>query len=271
MTVQMFDSTSVSVVPADAPAVAGYVGGHWPTYFRLVQMFPRAHHLSIAINASEDAECLDIEYLDATPDEAPGWVKRQFARGVERPVVYSSLSSMPSVVRALEDDGIRASSVRLWTAHYNMRPHLCGPEACGLTVTAGATQWTNHALNLNLDESLCDDEFFGPPPPPPDPNQYDRYPHGPFPFRKSDGKLMHLDERAIVEEYDHLRIHAHMNAERLDELRSLLTFLRKRVWYVAHYDPSSGDEVHPPAWSPYHRGWRYQMLLKRSRGERVAS
>lgn len=272
MPVQMFDSTTVGEIPENPPAVAGYVGGFWPTYLRLLQMFPRAYHLSIAVNSGEDAECLDIERGDATPYDAPGWVRRQLARGVRRPVLYSSVSSMSEVVGALESDGIPASEVRLWTAHYTGYSHLCSPQNCGygLRVSSDATQWTDRALDRNLDESLCSDSFFGSPPPPPDPHHYDWYPVGPFPFRQPNGTLLHLDERAVVQEYDHLRIHSRMNAERLNQLHEPITFLRKRVWYVAHYDVRSGAKLAKVDWGSYKRGWRWQMLLARSRGEQVA-
>lgn len=271
MPVQMFDSISVNQIPASAPAVAGYVGGTWPTYLRLLEVFPRAYHLSIAVNAGEDAECLDIEGGDAVPDQAPAWVRRQEARGVRRPVVYASVSSMQTVLAALQSNGIQPTAVRLWTAHYTGHPHVCSSHSCGYGLSTGsdATQWTDRALNLNLDESLCNDSFFGPPPPPPDPHHYDRYAVGPFPFRDAGGKILKLNERAIVEEYDHLRIHGRMNAERLNELRVLITFLRKRVWYVAHRDVRTGAKLPEVDWGSYHRGWRWQMLLARSRGEQV--
>ena len=52
MTIQMFDTTTPDEVPTgNVQAVAGYVGGYWPTYARLVQDHPQAHHLSIAVNA----------------------------------------------------------------------------------------------------------------------------------------------------------------------------------------------------------------------------
>jgi hypothetical protein len=85
MPVQMIDSISVSRIPASAPAVAGYVGGHWRTCLQLLEMFPRAYHLSIAVTVDEDAECLDIEGGNAVPYEASAWVRRQLARGVPRP------------------------------------------------------------------------------------------------------------------------------------------------------------------------------------------
>ncbi|MFI5038676.1 MAG: hypothetical protein ACHQCG_01935 [Solirubrobacterales bacterium] len=273
MTIQMFDTTTPDEVPTgNVEAVAGYVGGHWPTYARLVQDHPQAHHLSIAVNAHEDAQCLDVEAGDATPDEAPAWVRRQQGRGVQRPVVYASLSAMEAVLAALERAGIDRSQVRLWTAHYTGHEHLC-TAACGFGFrwTADATQWTDRALKRNLDESVCSDSFFGPPPSPPDPHHYASYPEGPFAWRNpTTGDIEGLNERAIVKEYDHRRVHPQMNAQRLNELRAYITFLRKRVWYVAHHDVQSGVKYADPDWNSYHRGWRWQMLLKRSRGERVA-
>jgi hypothetical protein len=137
-------------------------------------------------------------------------------------------------------------------------------------VSSNATQWTDRALNSNLDESLCDEAFFGPPPPPPDPNHYEWYAVGPFPFRDASGKVLQLNERAIVEEYDHLRIHSRLNEQRLNELNEPITFLRKRVWYVANCDVQTGARLPKVDWDSNKRGWRWQMLLARSRGDQVA-
>lgn len=158
----MFDSIEVAQIPASAPAVAGYVGGKWPTYLELQTHFPKAQKLSIAVSAAEDAQCLDIEAGDATPGEAPAWVRRQFDRGVKRPVLYTSASQMDLVVSVLRAAGISRSQVRLWSAHYTFTPHLCGPHSCGLlhSTTADATQWTDNALGRNLDQSLVVAGFF---------------------------------------------------------------------------------------------------------------
>jgi hypothetical protein len=179
---------------------------------------------------------------------------------------------MAAVLAALARAGIDRSQVRLWTAHYTGHAHLC-TATCGFGFrwTADATQWTDRALGRNLDESVCTDSFFGPPPSPPDPHHYASYPQGPFAWRNpATGHVEGLNERAIVQEYDHRRVHPQMNAQRLSELHAYLTFLRKRVWYVAHYDVQTGVRRAEPDWGSYHRGWRWQMLLKRSRGERVA-
>lgn len=155
----MYDSITPATIPAHASAVGGYVGGSWPDYFEEVKRWPHAQHLSIAVNAEEDAICLDIENGDATPDQAPAWVKRQKARGVWKPVVYHSLSEMGTVLAALSANGIHREEVRVWTAHYGQGPHICGPSE-GLTTHADGTQWTSEALGRNLDESLCVDMFF---------------------------------------------------------------------------------------------------------------
>lgn len=159
--ITMYDSVNVSVIPAHAAAVAGYVNGFWPTFASLAQSHPNAHRLSIAVSASADAECLDIEKGDATPDQAPAWVKRQLQRGVKRPVVYASASQVPAVLSALRAGGIKRKQIRLWTAHYTNKPHRCN-ALCGLGVfeRADATQYTDHALGRNLDASICSPTFF---------------------------------------------------------------------------------------------------------------
>jgi hypothetical protein len=162
MTVKMYDSVTVGEIPTDAPAVAGYVNGKFITFPTLQHNFPRAQRLGIAVTSAADAECLDIEDGDARPDQAPAWVKRQIARGVKRPTVYAQVSSMQSVLNALAGAGITRDQVRVWTAHYTHQPHRCSP-ACGFgfSTVADATQWTDKSLGRNLDESLCDDSFFG--------------------------------------------------------------------------------------------------------------
>lgn len=147
----MYDSVTVSEIPKDAKAVAGYVGGRWPTFFQLQRQFPKAKRLSIAVNAGEDARCLDVEAGDATPLEAPAWVRRQHARGIRRPVVYCSLSVLPQVLAALTNAGIQRAQYLVWVAHYTGIPHIePGADAC---------QYTNQALGRNLDASLCQPWF----------------------------------------------------------------------------------------------------------------
>jgi len=158
----MFDDVNVKLIPKSAPAVAGYVGGNWPTFKRLPKLFPHAHLLSIAVTAAEDAMCLDVETGDATPDQAPAWVRRQHGRGVKRPVVYTSASLLQGLVNLLAEHGLKhGRDYLLWSAHYTFHPHLCS-SVCGfgIRVTADATQWTDHAFGRSLDQSLCSPGFF---------------------------------------------------------------------------------------------------------------
>jgi hypothetical protein len=155
----MYDSVDIGQIPASAPAVAGYVGGAWPTYESLIHRFPHAKHLSIAVNAGENAECLDIETGDAKVEDAPNWFERQRVRGIWRPCFYISLSNVDALVETLKTHRIGRPEYRLWVAHYTYRAHVCGP-AEGISVVADGTQWSDKALGRNLDESLCGDSFF---------------------------------------------------------------------------------------------------------------
>jgi len=115
--------------------------------------------LSIAVFAHDDADCLDVELGDATPAQAPAWVKRQKA---PRPCLYASASVMNLLVATLDRAGIARGSVRLWSAHYKSGEHICGPDTCKLmSARADGTQWTPRARGISLDQSLLHDDFFG--------------------------------------------------------------------------------------------------------------
>lgn len=163
VSLEMYDDVTVSLIPVDAQAVAGYVDGRWPTYGQVCATHPHAQHkISIAVFASDNAEVLDIEPGDATIAEAAAWVKRQHARGNPKPDVYTAVSWAQGLVNALAAAGLKYGiDYRLWTAHYNYTPHLCGPECgFGFKERAHATQWTDKAGGKSLDESLCSAEFF---------------------------------------------------------------------------------------------------------------
>lgn len=145
----MYDSTNVGNIPSDAEAVAGYVNGAFANFDELVRRFPHAKHLSITVNSSGDADCLDIENGDATPADAPGWVRRQHARGLKRPVVYANTSTIGVVVDALTRNGIKRDEYLVWTAHYTGVPHI--------EPGSDATQWEDH--DELYDVSLCEPWF----------------------------------------------------------------------------------------------------------------
>lgn len=153
----MYDSVNLRAIPKAAVAVAGYVGGNWATYFAIPEFFPKARRTSIAVNASEDADFLDIERGDATIEEAPAWFKRQRARGKRRPGFYISVSNARALMQTLKAAGIRRWQYRLWTAHYTGRPHRCSPLCrFGFWTRADATQWSTTS---GYDVSLCAPDF----------------------------------------------------------------------------------------------------------------
>lgn len=160
---EMYDDVNVSLIPVTAQAVAGYVDGRWPTYAQLVKKFPHAKRVvSIAVFPSDNAEALDVEPGDATVAQAASWVKRQHARGLKKPIVYTAASWGQNLVNALTAAGLKYGIDYLWwSAHYTMKPHLCSSECgFGIKVIAHATQWTDKAGGKSLDESLCSVEFF---------------------------------------------------------------------------------------------------------------
>ena len=166
--ITMYDAVDTAQIPADAQAVGGYVDGNWQTFPSLGTSWPHAQHLSIAVSAADDADCLDIETGDATPADAAGWYERQKARGISRPCLYANASTMDSgVIPAMKAAGIDRAAVRLWSAHFTGTAHICGPASCGeMSIDADGTQWTDQALSRSLDESLLLADFFGTTPEP---------------------------------------------------------------------------------------------------------
>jgi hypothetical protein len=167
--ITMYDTVTNSLYPKDAQAVAGYVNGEigdQPNYQWLVRNFPQAQHLSIALSAGTDADCLDIENGAASPADAAAWYARQVARGITRPCFYASADLMQSdILPIIKASGFSRGGVRLWSAHYGRGEHICGPVTCGLmSSSADGTQWTSLALGLNLDQSLLKTNFFVMPP-----------------------------------------------------------------------------------------------------------
>jgi hypothetical protein len=162
MTMTMYDSIDITQIPADAQAAAGYVGGNWPTFAALAKWLPHAHLLSIAVNSGEDAQCLDDEPGDASNADVYTWFTRQLARGVWRPVLYTSVSNIDGLVATMTANGFSRGEYRLWSAHYTYQPHICGPATCRQTrYPCDGTQFTDRSGGKNLDQSVLLDSFFG--------------------------------------------------------------------------------------------------------------
>lgn len=149
-----YDAASAGNVPAGADAVAGYVDGRFRSLPDLRRMHPGVPWLSICVAVSSQAMVLDVEAGDATPGAAAEWVKAQHGRGVKRPAIYCSLTVVPALELELRALSIRRNQIRLWTAHWTGRAHICSNE-CGVTMEErpGATQYQNdvgHGYDLNL-------------------------------------------------------------------------------------------------------------------------
>ncbi len=161
-----FDTITNAVYPKGAVAYAAYIDGHLgnqPNFGYIVSAFPKARHFSITL-LDGDADAADVENGAMTPGEVPGWHGRQVARGISRPIIYASTYMMqeeifPVLIRA----GIHLASTRLWTAHYGLGEHICGPTSCrALDIDADGTQWSQFYGGVNLDASLLAADFFGP-------------------------------------------------------------------------------------------------------------
>lgn len=246
----MYDSVSVGEIPAHAPAVAGYVGGAWPTYRELERRFPHAHKLSVAISASEDADGLDIENGDATVAEAPAWYRRQKMRGHPKPTLYTSASNVGALVKAMRAAGVSRADYQIWSAHFTGVPHICDSHCTG-GFNVEATQWTDKAQGRDLDESLCLDGFFGP-----------------FAAPRPPGPSMHVLtplERREVSLFDMLEQHPHRHPVAVHKVRERLVQLRKEVWMAAAHDIKAGHTARQ-AWTYRDRGQRYAILQARTKG-----
>lgn len=251
----MYDDVTVSLIPASAQAVLGYVDGNFPTKAAVDKGWPNAHKVFLTVNGSSDADGIDSEPGDATPDVVVRWVKNKLAAGGYRPIVYASLSDMQPLLNELAVAGVERSQVRVMTAHVTEVPHLC-TSACGFGFTgvADATQWTFTALGRSLDESLVQSDFFAPKPAPPkpaDPHHYKRF----------------GAQRSNVEEYDAFRRHPIKNRKVLKLKRAQL--LKGADVIASHVIAEAKATGRTRDWSKDYRGWRYQQLVHRANGKRV--
>jgi hypothetical protein len=86
----MYDAVDASRIPRGVGLVAGYVDGAYRWASSDWDLFPDAVWVGIAVAAGTNlGEVLDVERGDATPDQAPGWVKRRRDNGID-PTVYCS-------------------------------------------------------------------------------------------------------------------------------------------------------------------------------------
>lgn len=114
---RMYDGITPARLPNDGAIYASYVDGHWPNFGRLAGLFPGRLCVSIAVNPAHDAQVLDVELYDATPDQVPAWAARQRRRG-QVPTIYCNTATWPSVVRSCHRAG--AALPLWWAANYDL-------------------------------------------------------------------------------------------------------------------------------------------------------
>jgi hypothetical protein len=113
----MHDSITAADIPRDARMVAGYINGTWVWSAADWARFPNATKVRIATRANvNDGHVLDVEPGDATPAQAPAWVKMRRAAGVD-PTVYCNLSALPAVQAAFTAAGV--AQPHYWVARYD--------------------------------------------------------------------------------------------------------------------------------------------------------
>jgi hypothetical protein len=165
----MRDSVTPADLPVGADCYAGYVNGRYANLAAIEALFPTTPIVSIAVTARVRANMLDIEKGDADPDDFPTWASNEIQLGAWRPAGYASLSVWPEILADCARASIRREQIRIVTAHYTGKAHICGPTNCGASFTADGTQWADHGPlgNGHYDQSLLQDNFFAPHPAPP--------------------------------------------------------------------------------------------------------
>ena len=97
--ITMYDTILNDQFPPGAAAYAAYVDGsigNQPNYAYIVAAFPKAQHLSVALFPTDNADALDVEPGASSPSDVPAWYAAQRKRGIQRPCVYASASTMNS-------------------------------------------------------------------------------------------------------------------------------------------------------------------------------
>lgn len=93
----MRDSVTAGRIPPGTPVVAGYADGNYAWTSADWAEHADAVCLSIAVHPGTQADILDVENGDATPQDVPGWIDRFQRPGRRRPTVYCSRSAIAAV------------------------------------------------------------------------------------------------------------------------------------------------------------------------------
>lgn len=151
MTRAMYDSVNAARLPADAKLVACYVDGHYANEAAVRARCPHATVVTITVLGHSDANVIDCEAGDATPDQAAAWAKAQIGKG-KHPTIYCNLSTWPSVQQAVKAAGVPAGSVSYWVAHYDAKAEM---------IPGAVAKQYQERTDQNLDYSIAADYWPG--------------------------------------------------------------------------------------------------------------
>ena len=113
----MYDSVTASDVPLSAELVGGYVDGIYAWSAADWHRFAGKPQARITVTAAaNDANVLDCENGDATPQQCPGWVLMRRAAGVD-PTVYMNASTWAAVRSAFAAQHV--AEPHYWVAAYD--------------------------------------------------------------------------------------------------------------------------------------------------------
>jgi hypothetical protein len=150
-----------AALPIDGDVYAGYVDGDWPDFAEICKMFPQLsaldHVLGYTTGLDSNAEFIDIENGDATPEQAVDIWYPGASQKFWRPGNYIQLSNFETLVELYADRGVEQYKCRFITAHWNGVPHVCGPNTGCSRYQADGTQW---AMTPSYDSDQYLDNFF---------------------------------------------------------------------------------------------------------------
>ena len=102
-----YDSVDAAADPYGAEVLSCYTVGSRYANCPAVRARAPKHLLTVAVNTSIVARCLDVEPSDATPSQAGGWAYRMIHKhGYVHPCFYADGSEMPSVQASAKAAGI---------------------------------------------------------------------------------------------------------------------------------------------------------------------
>jgi hypothetical protein len=93
----MRDSVQSIMIPSGTPVVAGYADGIYVWSAEDWARHAGAVCLSIAVHPDHQADILDVERGDATPEDVPGWIDRFQRPGRRAPTIYCNRSTIDAV------------------------------------------------------------------------------------------------------------------------------------------------------------------------------